>query len=604
MKRKSPNPASQSLALSQPPELPPPPPSPEVQQIPLSTLTPSLYQPRQFLVPDSEDPELIQLARSIRAKGVIQPILARPMDGGHEIVFGERRVRASRLALPELDAIGPAQAYIPAIVRELSDTEAAELIVEENLRRNNLRPLEEASGVHTLLLLHKGDPYAVAAKLGQTPAWVACRARIHSHLSGDWKELLSAPDSPLGFWTAAHVEEIAKLAPEVQDEILGNFTGGIDPSLTVPDLRRYLADLTRDLGRAPFPLDDDTLHPSAGACTSCPLTTLATPLLFADQGDAAPDDIKKARCLNRSCWIEKCHRSAERAAARLRSEHPNLLLVAPPQVAFEELPAGWRGDTVLRSHTYEKVKKNTEGAEPAMLAAGPQAGKLIWIKPKYPPRRERQELPLVSTSEPVSPETVEAPPAPVVDLLAERRRKHMNRRVARMAELTRDQLEAFDGKTLSLPTLAGLATVFGTNMNRKGIWHFGPSSDPWAELDNFSTLEPEEAATTLWAIQLQPVLVSRLQYAGPADAARLHREVIGALKLIGASYPELYRAVARELPEPKAWAKYPDYVPEDLEGEPPLPVAQSPELGTLVVEFGPEGQILDEETGEDEAVPA
>ena len=590
MKRKSQQPASQSPA--DPPVLPPPPASPEVQQILLGTITPSLYQPRQFLVPDAEDPELVQLARSIRAKGVIQPILVRPMDGGHEIVFGERRVRASRLALPALDAIGPAPLYIPAIVRELSDTDAAELTVEENLRRNNLRPLEEASGVHTLLLLHKGDPYAVAAKLGQTPAWVACRARIHSNLSEEWKDLLSAPDSPLGFWTAAHIEEIAKLAPEVQNEILGNFTGGIDPSLTVPDLRRYLGDLTRDLGRAPFPLDDDTLHPSAGACTNCPLTTLAAPLLFADQGEAAPEDIRKARCLNRSCWIEKCHRSAERAAANLRSEHPTLLLVAPPQVPFEEIPAGWRGETLLRAHSYDKVKKNTEGAEPAMLAGGPQAGKLIWIKPKHALRRERQEPPLVSDSHPISPDAAGAHSAPVADLLAERRHKHMNRRIARMAELTGERLEAFDGKALSLPTLAGLASVFGTNTNRKGSWHFGSSSDPWAELDIFMTLEPQEAATTLWAIQLQPVLLSRLQYGGPGDAARLHREVIGALKLIGASYPDLYRAVARELPEPKAWTKYPEYQPEDLEGEPPLPQALSLDLGPMVVD------------DEDQAVPA
>jgi ParB/RepB/Spo0J family partition protein len=572
MMRKNPKSATAPpAAVAEPAELPPPPANPEVQQIPLRGITPSLYQPRRFHIPDAEDPELVKLARSIRAKGVIQPILVRPVEGGYELVAGERRVRASRLDLPQLDAIGPMPLYIPAIVRHLTDTEAAEITVEENLRRKDLRPLEEADGVHTLLLLHRGDPLAVAARLGQTPAWVACRARIHSNLSQAWKELLSDPESPLWFWTAAHIEEIAKLAQEVQDEILGNFTEGMDPNITVPELRRYLADLTRTLSRAPFPLDDETLHPTAGACTNCPLTTLAAPLLFAEQGEDAPATIKDARCLNRTCWSEKCHRSAERSAAKLRFEHPDLLLVSPPQVPSEEIPASWRGGAVLPHYAYEKVKKNAEGAQPAMLAGGTQAGKLIWIRPSYPTRPMRQEQPALSPSDPSAPETAEAAPEP--DLLAERRAKHMNRRISRMAELTKEQLQAYDGKTLSFQTLVGLACVFGTHQSRKGVWHYGSTSDPWADLDNFLALPTEEAALGIWTAQLQPVLASRLQYCGPSDASRLHGEVVAALKLIGASYPDLYRAVAKELPEPKAWTKLPGYEPEDLEGEPPAPEA-------------------------------
>ncbi len=154
--RKNPRPAIAS-PLTELSELPAPPANPEVQQIPLRDITPSLYQPRRFQIPDAEDPDLVKLARSIRAKGVIQLILVRPMETGYELVAGERRVRASCLGLPAADAIGSALLYIPAIVRELSDTEAGEITVEENLRRKDLRPLEEADGVHTLLLLHKGD---------------------------------------------------------------------------------------------------------------------------------------------------------------------------------------------------------------------------------------------------------------------------------------------------------------------------------------------------------------------------------------------------------------------------------------------------------------
>jgi ParB/RepB/Spo0J family partition protein len=586
------NPKSSPSSPSGSPELPPPPPNPEVQQIALRDISPSLYQPRRFQIPDAEDRDLVELARSIRAKGVIQPILLRPLESGYQLVAGERRVRASRLELSELDAIAPASLYIPAIVRELSDTEAAEITVEENLRRKDLRPLEEADGVHTLLLLHKGDPFAVAARLGQTPAWVACRARIHSNLSPAWKELLGDRDSPLWFWTAGHIEEVAKLAQEVQDEILGNFNfDGIDVTLTVPELRRYLADLTRNLGRAPFPLDDETLLASAGACTDCPLTTLATPLLFVEQGDDAPATIKDARCLNRSCWIEKCHRSAERAAARLRADHADLLLVAPREAPSEEIPSSWRGGgLLLPAHAYEKVKKSTEGAQPAMVAGGPQSGRLIWVKPTSP-ARPRPPLPEIPTGTP-SPEAA----APSPDILAERRAKHQNRRIARMAEITRQLLEACDGKSLPLETLLALARTFGTNQSLKGVWNFNSSSDPWADFDAFCGLSAEDAAAEIWTCQLEPVLASRLQYCGPNDAERLHGEILAALKLIGASCADLYRTVAKELPEPKAWVKLPGYEPENLDGEPPAP-------GNLL-RFEPEDDSLAAEHTEVEAIIA
>ncbi len=583
------------VAKVEPPEPPPPPASPEIRQVLLQKITPSLYQPRRFRIPDKDDPDLLDLARSIRAKGVIQPILLRPVDSGYELVVGERRVRASRLNLPELDAIGPRPDYISAIVRELSDTEAADLTIEENLRRKDLLPLEEADGVSTLLLLHQGDPLAVAARLGQTPRWVACRARIHSNLSPGWKELLADPESPFRSWTAAHLEEMAKLAQEVQDEILNQ--GKLEymdvAAVTVPDLRSMISDLTRKLGRAPFPLEDETLHPTAGACTHCPLTTLASPFLFEEDEGGVPADIKEARCLNRSCWTEKCQRSAERSAAKLRAEHPDLVIVAPREMPSEEIPSGWRGN-VLPSHAYEKVKKNAEGAKPAMMAGGSQTGKLIWVKPAWQVRPVRPQEPEIPAGDPSA--EPESGSAPVRDLLAERRAKHLNRRIARMAELTKERLEACDGRSLSPQTLVALAHVFGTATSRKGAWHYGSTSDPWAELETFRGLSHEEAATTIWACQLQPVLTSRLQYCGPTDAARLHREILAALTLIGASYPDLYRTVAKELPEPKAWTTLPGFEPEDLEGEPPAPAA-------TVLAFETDSDPLDE-NGDLEKIPA
>jgi hypothetical protein len=203
-----------------------------------------------------------------------------------------------------------------------------------------------------------------------------------------------------------------------------------------------------------------------------------------------------------------------------------------------------------------------------MFASGPQMGRLVWVKPTYPQPLSRQPQPDPAALEPSTPETAAVPST---DILAERRAKHLNRRIARMSELTRELLQACDGKALPLQVLVALARVFGTNQSRKGVWHYGPASDPWEDFDAFRGLSPEEAAAEIWTDQLQPVLASRLQYCGPDDAWRLHREILSALKLLGADYADLYRTVARALPEPKAWTKLPGYQPEDLDGEPPVP---------------------------------
>src|SRR5204863_8505028 len=137
-----------------------------------------------------------------------------------------------------------------------------------------------------------------------------------------------------------------------------------------------------------------------------------------------------ARRLHRTCWKAQCHSSAERAAAKLPDDHPDLPIVAPREMTSEEIPPSWRSGGVLPAHAYEKVRKGTEGAQPAMLAGGSQTGKLVWVKPAYPVRSARQPEPEIVAGDPST--TPEAALAPVKDLLAERRAKHMNPRIPRI----------------------------------------------------------------------------------------------------------------------------------------------------------------------------
>lgn len=107
--------------------------------LPIDEVTPNKEQPRKQF----DDEALSELSASIAQHGVLQPLLVRPMaGGGYQIVAGERRYRASRMAgLTE----------IPVVVRELDDRETAELALIENLQREDLNPMEEALGYQTLM---------------------------------------------------------------------------------------------------------------------------------------------------------------------------------------------------------------------------------------------------------------------------------------------------------------------------------------------------------------------------------------------------------------------------------------------------------------------
>ncbi|MDA8068760.1 MAG: ParB/RepB/Spo0J family partition protein, partial [Actinomycetota bacterium] len=111
----------------------------ELRHIPVELLTVNPHQPRRTF----DDEALLTLAESIRALGVIQPVLVRPVPGGrYELIAGERRWRAAQLA--DLD-------MIPAVVRETADAATLELAVIENMAREDLTPVEEARACAALV---------------------------------------------------------------------------------------------------------------------------------------------------------------------------------------------------------------------------------------------------------------------------------------------------------------------------------------------------------------------------------------------------------------------------------------------------------------------
>ena len=174
--------------------------------LPILDVEPNADQPRKRF----DDEAMAELTASVEKHGVLQPILVRPLPrGGYRIVAGERRWRAARAAgLTE----------IPAVVREMSDAQAAQLAIIENLQREDLNPMEEALGYRTLMesygltqeqaatAVGKSRPaVANALRLLKLPASVAEMVETGKLSAGHARAILAEPD-------AARQEELSKMA--------------------------------------------------------------------------------------------------------------------------------------------------------------------------------------------------------------------------------------------------------------------------------------------------------------------------------------------------------------------------------------------------------
>ena len=172
-----------------------------IETLPLREIEPDPGQPRKTF----DDETLAELSASIAEHGLLQPIAVRPKpSGGYLIVAGERRWRASRMAgLTE----------VPVIVKDVTDEQAMELALVENLQREDLDPVEEASGIRELMTRCDLTQEQAARKLGKSRSALANSLRLLS-LPETVLELLKS-----GFITIGHAKVVLGLpTPELQEE--------------------------------------------------------------------------------------------------------------------------------------------------------------------------------------------------------------------------------------------------------------------------------------------------------------------------------------------------------------------------------------------------
>ena len=172
-----------------------------IEKLPLREIEPDPGQPRKTF----DDETLAELSASIAEHGLLQPIAVRPKpSGGYLIVAGERRWRASRMAgLTE----------VPVIVKDVTDEQAMELALVENLQREDLDPVEEAVGIRELMTRCDLTQEQAARKLGKSRSALANSLRLLS-LPETVLELLKS-----GFITIGHAKVVLGLpTPELQEE--------------------------------------------------------------------------------------------------------------------------------------------------------------------------------------------------------------------------------------------------------------------------------------------------------------------------------------------------------------------------------------------------
>lgn len=202
---------------------------PELQQLHVDLIMPSPFNPRR----DFSKESLAELAESIRASGVQSPLLVRPLNGKFQIVAGERRYRAAKMA--GLKAV-------PCVVSEMDEREAREAQIVENLQREGIAPLEEAQGFQDLLkaIGSAGATTSptvndLAARVGKSPRYVYARLELLK-LADPVKKALDASKIEAG-----HAQELVPLKPEQQEEMLQAINLRADHSpMSVKALREYI----------------------------------------------------------------------------------------------------------------------------------------------------------------------------------------------------------------------------------------------------------------------------------------------------------------------------------------------------------------------------
>lgn len=319
----------------------------ERRNIALSQLTPMINNPRG----EFSDADVDDLRRSIENTTFIGSLIVRelPDSDMFEVIIGNRRLRAAQLAgLTE----------VPCEVYELSDGQALEMNLAEQINRNDLTPLKEGESCRKLMELQGYDEQQVAEKFGRSSSWVTKRVAL-SGMAPELKKALTKGELPLTTALAlaaltTHQQQIKAL-----DEIEHMIDGGYSAEDQVASIR---ANVCRPLADASWKLTDADLVPEAGPCSTCPKNS---------QNNKQPglyDNAKaKPTCSDTPCFDDKELAEWLRRTAKLKAAGAKVLSLAESRKVFG------RGNDLASDSRYvdstTKAAKDKQGRTWGELAA-------------------------------------------------------------------------------------------------------------------------------------------------------------------------------------------------------------------------------------------
>ncbi len=337
----------------------------EYVNVPLAELVESSTNPRKTF----DEEGLEELAESIRSKGVLSPLLTRKVNGHFEIVSGARRYRAAqRAGLQE----------VPARIAALTDAEALETQIVENLIRSDVHPFEEAQGFRALLE-REGAGYTIekiAAKTGKKAPYIAKQLRLLDLIPP------VADAFTTGHIGIEHALLIAKLAPDVQEKALAHCFDGYyaandaDRSLVPASrLQAWIAqNIYLSLKSVPFSKQDETLVPEAGSCANCQKRTGFNALLFSE--------VREDSCADAACF----NRKLDAHIAQRVTKMANLVMISQNYNATGDTPILARRNYVEVVTRKPKKGKDSrpeqrlcDHLKPAIHADGMEKGRLVKV---------------------------------------------------------------------------------------------------------------------------------------------------------------------------------------------------------------------------------
>ena len=281
--------------------------------IDIDQLTASATNPRKSFV----NQEITDLAKSIGEKGVLQPLLVRKVDSGFEIIAGERRYRASKIAgLKE----------IPCIVRNLTDQQILEVQVVENMQRADLSPLEEAQGYSILHETHGYDWTELAKKIGKSKNYIYSRLKLLSLIPEFQKALMDGaivnkdekdPDDQgqvvVPNFNLSWAEQIIRIQDPNDQKKLYQEMKEYYGIMELDEVKTTIEDeYLLQLKKAPFSTKDSKL--TGGPCGECAKRTGANPDLF---GELAG---KTDSCQDPACWAGKKQQTEENILSKFKKQ--------------------------------------------------------------------------------------------------------------------------------------------------------------------------------------------------------------------------------------------------------------------------------------------